>query len=467
MSLDKDTSVDPALLPIATFASYVLVVAPDGTIKKLPTPNCDCFPQPPIARITNNYIGATVNSEFTGSFHLTLDDNATPLIAGDTVTMRFTSRYTDPITSVVTDTYIAEATFSYNQSMTGAPLSQDGTTYTSRIRPYVAAGSNVFHGGSYTILKRPLAHNLHNTMGGIAAGFNKGAELVIEISATSQLRDGAKSTNTDNTTSLRVLREMVNIRPALSRVFSLPGVIPTNNPNASQDYVAVIATNDGYFTGANLNAMLPTNVPYEYIYTSASITNDTPASTITGVIPKTGGFYSYPSPSNDKLIPYWITLAGTGSNAFPNYKRHKLIFSPSTVKFPKLNFQTVTTGLYVKGMINTTQYRDVTGGGTTTLSGQTSANLTSSIATVYRNNSVSFPEYFAYIRSEVSALPGQDPTLGTVLQNNTPIGVGTTGTFTNSITTAGDGEYIYLVRAYDASNNLMAEVKSVILQSSY
>lgn len=158
---------------------------------------CECADvPPPIGRITSNYTGLTNMGDFTGTFQIREGDDVTPLQLGDEVTLTFITEDTN--------TFIGEGVFAYGVDLsTTTPITDNG--FVSNVQPFIAAGSLVQNGGSYTILKKPLTHTFTaNNVGSQVAGINKGEALRIEI-RVKDTSTGLTSTNVDNTTSLQKL----------------------------------------------------------------------------------------------------------------------------------------------------------------------------------------------------------------------------------------------------------------------
>jgi hypothetical protein len=217
---------------------------------------CECIViPPPIGRVTNTYLGTTNQGDFTGTFHITEGDDVTPLQLGDEVTLIFRSG--------TNNYFLGEATFPYGANLaTATPLVDNG--FVANLRPYFASGSTLVNGGSYVFLKKPFAHNWHNTHTGAMAGINLGEEIIIEI-RVKDTSTGQTSVNTDNTTNLRVLYNIINSTSGGSR-----GGAPTSvqsfligqwdNVAQVQNSTQLIMTLNGVTTTVLTNLVFPGNL---------------------------------------------------------------------------------------------------------------------------------------------------------------------------------------------------------------
>lgn len=397
----------------------------------------------PIARVNSSYQGLTAFGDFTGSFELT-DYLGTSLQTGDQVSLDFVSR---------NGTFIASATFLYGDNIaTATPISENG--FTTNIQPYFSSTALLQNGGTFTLLKKPLIFNFNN---GKLAGINKGEELKIYIRAT-QTTSGLKSVNDDNFTTLITLRESVYYTSSVGRATSLPGITP-NNPNTTGDYVLITARGNSGYSVSDLLSVPNQDMNYGHYYNNtAGVLENLPVDSVTGVISKTTGFFA---PSI--FVPYWITLAGTSNNVSGFYKRHRS--SVGIDNYPLLNNQSISNTVEQVSFIKNTTYR-IAYNVHTPLNTPISINenISYSLVTFSSTPFASAPpSLFSKVETWVSSVPNQDPLLGTKIADF----IGNNANQVNSFTSTGDGEYIVLTRGLDASNNVIAYTKSLLIQISY
>lgn len=397
----------------------------------------------PIARINSTYQGLTAFGDFSGTFEL-IDYQNNALQSGDEIELRFISQ---------NGHFIASGLFLYGDDISSATPIIDNN-FVSNIQPYLGSGTILQNGGTFTILKKPLVFNFNI---GQLAGVNKGEELKIYIRAN-QVSKSIKSSNDDNFTTLTTIHESVFYSSNISRANILPGVTP-NNPNPTFDYIYVTGRSNAGYTVSEMLDVINNNMDYGHYYNNtAGVLENTPTDTVTGIINRTTGYYS---PSI--LLVYWITLPGTSGNTSGFYKRHRT--GVSVNNYPLLPNESIINTIEQTNYIKNTTYRiayNVHGVLNTPIS--TSDSMNYSIFTYSGSPFASAPpNLFTTVDTWISSIPNQDPLLGTQIANYT----GNNANQINTFTSAGDGEYIILTRGLDASNNVIASCKSLIIQISY
>ena len=145
--------------------------------------------EPPVSRVTSNYIGTTSQGEIEGSFHLKEYDDTTALISTDLVRVSMVGKDTGVV--------FGQATFNYGDDLSSSTPIQD-SNFVSNLQPYFVAGSTLTDGGNYTFLKKPASMNLGTY------GINIGEEwdFIIEAYDDSQC---AWNENSDNYDALNKL----------------------------------------------------------------------------------------------------------------------------------------------------------------------------------------------------------------------------------------------------------------------